>query len=100
MAILNRIRRGESVDHYETMRVRKDGRLLNISLTISPIRGDNGQIYGASVIAPDITERKKIENTMRENEAQLRLITSKKRPLSIRPVCPNFRLLKTRITSS
>jgi PAS domain S-box-containing protein len=100
LAILNRIRRGESVDHYETMRVRKDGRLLNISLTISPIRGDNGQIYGASVIARDITERKKIENTMRENEAQLRLITSKKRPLSIRPVCPNFRLLKTRITSS
>ena len=55
--ILDRIRRGERIDHYETVRQRKDGTLVNISLTVSPIRDDNGLIVGASKIARDITER-------------------------------------------
>jgi PAS domain S-box-containing protein len=54
-AILKRIRRGESVDHYQTVRRRKDGRLVNISLTISPIIDANGEVIGASKIARDIT---------------------------------------------
>jgi PAS domain S-box-containing protein len=57
--ILARIRRGESVEHYETMRRRKDGTLVDISLTVSPVRDDRGEIIGASKIARDITERKR-----------------------------------------
>lgn len=57
--ILTRIRAGERVDHYETIRQRKDGSLVNISLTVSPIRDDSGKIVGASKIARDITERKR-----------------------------------------
>lgn len=69
--ILMRIRRGEKIDHYETIRRRKDGTLLNISLTISPIIDANGRVIGASKIARDITERKRTEEALRE--AQLRL---------------------------
>src|ERR1700730_1746349 len=55
--ILKRICRGEEVDHYETVRRRKDGSLLNVSLTVSPIKDESGKIVGASKIARDITER-------------------------------------------
>jgi PAS domain S-box-containing protein len=60
-AILERIRRGEGIDHYETIRVRKDTTLRDISLTISPIRNTAGTIIGVSKIARDITERKRSE---------------------------------------
>ena len=59
--ILARIRRGERVDHYETVRQRKDGSLIDISLTVSPIKDANGHVVGASKIARDITERKRAE---------------------------------------
>jgi PAS domain S-box-containing protein len=65
--ILESIRRGEKVDHFETMRVTKDGRKLDISLTVSPIRNSAGDIVGASTIARDITGRK-------EAEAEIRLL--------------------------
>jgi PAS domain S-box-containing protein len=71
LGILTRIRRGEKIDHYETIRRRKDGTLLNVSLTISPIADANGRIIGASKIARDITERKRTEEALRD--AQLRL---------------------------
>jgi PAS domain S-box-containing protein len=58
-AILNRIRSGRSVDHYETVRLRKDGTLIDISLTISPIRDESGKVVGASKIARDITDEKR-----------------------------------------
>ncbi len=57
--ILEKIRRGERVEHYETMRVRKDGRTISISLTVSPILDEAGKIVGVSTIARDITERKR-----------------------------------------
>ncbi|TMJ43138.1 MAG: PAS domain S-box protein [Alphaproteobacteria bacterium] len=57
--ILERIRRGERIDHYETVRRRKDGSILDISLTVSPLRAADGRIVGASKIARDITERKR-----------------------------------------
>jgi PAS domain S-box-containing protein len=57
--ILNRIRRGQRVDSYETVRRRKDGSLINISLTVSPIIDGQGKIIGASKIARDITERRR-----------------------------------------
>lgn len=59
--ILARIRRGEKVEHYEMVRQRKDGSLIEISLRVSPVRDDQGIIIGASMIARDITERKQIE---------------------------------------
>ncbi len=63
--ILERIRRGERVDHYETVRVRKDGAILDVSLTVSPIKDAEGRIIGASKIARDITMRKRAEETRR-----------------------------------
>lgn len=69
--ILGRIRAGATVDHYETVRQRKDGSLLDISLTISPIRDGQGRIVGASKIARDITDRKHAENALRASETQL-----------------------------
>jgi PAS domain S-box-containing protein len=71
-AILDRLRRGERVDHFETIRRRKDGFLLNISLTISPIRNAQGTIIGASKIARDITDSKRIESALRESERRFR----------------------------
>ena len=59
--ILERIRRGESIDHYETIRRRKDGSLLDISLTVSPIKNEKGEIVAASKIARDITESKRAQ---------------------------------------
>ena len=57
--ILERIRRGERVDHFETVRVARDGRLIDVSLTISPVYDPSGAVVGASKIARDITERKR-----------------------------------------
>src|SRR6185312_15003841 len=59
--ILSRIRKGEVVEHYETVRRRKDGTLVEIALTVSPIRDDGGQIIGASKIARDINDRRNSE---------------------------------------
>ena len=61
--IIARIRQGERIDHYETKRQRKDGGLIDISLTISPIKNSRGEVVGASKIARDITERKRAEET-------------------------------------
>ena len=74
-SILERIRRGESIEHFETVRRRKDGSLLDISLTVSPIRDTKGNIVGASKIARDITRRKRVEVALRESEQRLRLAT-------------------------
>jgi PAS domain S-box-containing protein len=69
--ILARIRRGERVHHYETVRRRKDGTLVDISLTVSPVKDDQGRIIGASKIARDITDRKLAEAKLRDSERQL-----------------------------
>lgn len=70
--ILDRLKRGERVDHFETIRVRKDGSKLNISLTISPVKDSWGIIIGASKIARDITDRKRTEAALRESENRFR----------------------------
>jgi len=59
--IIERVRRGERVDHYDTVRRRKDGSLIDISLTVSPLKDGDGRIIGASKIARDITERKRAQ---------------------------------------
>jgi PAS domain S-box-containing protein len=64
--ILDRIRRGERIEHYETMRRRKDGSLIDISLTVSPIKDAEGKVIGASKIARDITRRKQMEAALEE----------------------------------
>jgi PAS domain S-box-containing protein len=69
--ILERIRRGERVDHYETVRQRKDGSLVEISLTVSPIKDADGAIIGASKIARDITTHKQAETALREARDEL-----------------------------
>jgi PAS domain S-box-containing protein len=70
-AILNRIRKGERVDHYETKRQRKDGAIIDVSLTVSPIRGPDDVIIGASKIARDISERKRAEQILVEQSERL-----------------------------
>jgi PAS domain S-box-containing protein len=70
--ILARLRRGERVDHFETVRRRKDGTLLDISLTISPVKDPRGVIIGASKIARDITDRKTAQAALLESEARFR----------------------------
>jgi two-component system, LuxR family, sensor kinase FixL len=70
--IVQCIRRGEIVPPFETERVRKDGTRIQVSLTVSPIRDSTGRVVGASRIARDITERKKMEQALRESEAKAR----------------------------
>ena len=72
--ILARLRKGERVDHFETIRVRKDGTLLDISLSISPVRNAAGEIVGASKIARDITQQKRAEEALRESNLRFRLM--------------------------
>jgi PAS domain S-box-containing protein len=71
-AILDKLTRGERIEHYETIRVRKDGVRLNISLSVSPILNAAGKIIGASKIARDITEKKRAEADLREAQEKLR----------------------------
>jgi PAS domain S-box-containing protein len=64
--ILSRLKRGERVDHFDTVRIRKDGSPIEVSLTISPIRDADGRIIGASKIARDITERRRLDQALRD----------------------------------
>jgi PAS domain S-box-containing protein len=73
-AILERIRRGESIDQYETIRVRKDGTAFPISLTVSPLIDLHGKIIGASKIARNITEQKRVEEELRERDRTLTMV--------------------------
>ena len=69
--ILARIRRGQKVDHYETVRQRKDGSFVNISLTVSPIKDADGRVIGASKIARDITQQKRAEAAVQQARQEL-----------------------------
>ena len=72
--ILARLRRGERIDHFDTVRVRRDGTQLEVSLTISPVRDVTGKIIGASKIARDISARKRVERELRESEQRFRTL--------------------------
>jgi PAS domain S-box-containing protein len=75
-SILARLARGERIEHYETVRRKKDGTLLHVSLTVSPIRNAHGVIVGASKIARDITERKRAEQELLEQTRILELLNT------------------------
>ena len=72
--LLSRIRQGQRIEHFETVRARKNGDLLDISLTISPIIDGSGQIVGASKIARDITRRKQTDAALRNSEERFRML--------------------------
>ncbi|MHC1768627.1 MAG: PAS domain S-box protein [Verrucomicrobiia bacterium] len=69
--ILNRLRRGESVEHFETVRVTKNGDLIDVSLTVSPVKDAEGNVIGASKVARDITEQKRLRDAMRHAKESL-----------------------------
>jgi PAS domain S-box-containing protein len=69
--MLERIRKGEWVEAFETSRVTKDGRMITVSLTISPVSDASGRIQGASAISRDVTERKRVEEAARQTEVLL-----------------------------
>ncbi|MBI1250702.1 MAG: MEKHLA domain-containing protein [Alphaproteobacteria bacterium] len=71
---LARIRRGERVDNFETIRLRKDGSPVDIAVTVSPVLDENGAIVGASKIAREITDRKRQEQQLRESEENFRTL--------------------------
>jgi PAS domain S-box-containing protein len=70
-SIIERIRRGQRIEHYETVRVRKHGSRIDVSLTVSPVRNAAGKVIGASKIARDITEQKQAAKRAREHEQRL-----------------------------
>jgi PAS domain S-box-containing protein len=76
--ILARVARGERVEHFESVRVGKDGRLIDVSLVVSPIRDNSGQVVGASKIARDITERRRLEDELRKQANELREASRRK----------------------
>lgn len=69
--IISRIRQGKRVDHYETVRRRKDGKLVHISLSISPVKDSSGTVVGAAKIARDITSRKEAEEIIAKAKAEM-----------------------------
>ena len=72
--ILARLRRGERIDHYQTIRIRKDGTRVDISLTVSPVRNAKGEIVGASKIARDITLQKRTEEALKVSDNRFRIM--------------------------
>src|SRR5262249_43950167 len=72
--ILSRLARGERVDHFHTIRRRKDGTLLDVSLTISPLKDPTGRVIGASKVARDITAQRRADEALRQSEERFRAI--------------------------
>ncbi|HUO87058.1 MAG TPA: PAS domain S-box protein, partial [Thermoanaerobaculia bacterium] len=72
--ILDRLARGQRIEHFDTVRVAKDGQLVDISLTVSPIRGDDGRVVGASKIARDIGGRKRSQEQLVASEERFRAL--------------------------
>jgi PAS domain S-box-containing protein len=88
IGIIARIGRGEIIDHFETVRVRKDGSPIDVSVMIAPIKDSAGKVIGASKIARDITERKRAETELEKKRLQLQKALDEVRTLrGIIPIC-------------
>src|SRR6266496_3150230 len=74
--ILRRVGSGERVDHFETVRMRKDGTTFDVSVTVSPLRDSAGTVIGASKVARDISKQKRAEEELRESEERLRALVN------------------------
>ena len=81
--ILNRLRRGERIEHFETVRVTKSGRLVDIDLTVSPVRNRSTEIIGASKIARDISKRKRLEQERAELLKELQIALEQARTANV-----------------
>jgi PAS domain S-box-containing protein len=90
--IIGQVTKGEKVDHFETVRLAKDGSRIAISLTVSPIRNGNGQVIGASKIARDITERQKADEKQASVKRLKGSLPAGARPQNGCSVIPNRRL--------
>ncbi|MGB7844186.1 MAG: PAS domain S-box protein [Candidatus Acidiferrum sp.] len=84
--MLQRIAKGETIQHFESQRIRKDGRRIDVAVTLSPLRDDSGKVVGASKIARDITERKRAEEEIRQQASLLDLAPALVRDLENRIV--------------
>ena len=71
--IMKGLRQGKHIEHYETTRLHKDGHRIDISVTVSPVKGREGGVVGASVVARDITDRKRVEMALRQSEERFRV---------------------------
>src|SRR5579871_292192 len=76
---LRRIQAGEGVEHYETRRVHKDGTVFDVSISVSPLQNEEGQIVGASTIARDITEQKRSEQALRQRQIEIEALNERLR---------------------
>src|SRR5437868_8393794 len=75
--IMQRLTEGHQIQHFETVRCRKDGGCIDVSITVSPVRDASGKIIGASTIARDITERKQMQEQLRASEKRFRALIEK-----------------------
>ena len=82
MDILSRVLQGEQVQHYETQRLTKDGRLVEVSISVSPVHDLQGETVEAAIIARDITEKKKLENALTEARAR-QVVESRQQALEL-----------------
>jgi PAS domain S-box-containing protein len=95
LEILGQLRTGKPIEPFETVRIRKDGVQVDLHLAMSPIKGADGQLMGASSIAYDITERKRIEAERTRMIEQLNETLSKVRTLSgLLPICSNCKKIR------
>ncbi len=72
--LMEKIKQGGEIAHYDTVRARKDGKLIDVSITLSPIKNTSGEISGVSTVARDVSDNKRIERALRESEEQNRAI--------------------------
>lgn len=90
--ILNRLKRGERVEHYQTIRLRKDGTPIDVSLTVSPVRDREGRIIGASKIARDVTDQKRTHEALKRSEERMRTLVEAT-PECVKIVAPDGTLV-------
>lgn len=93
--LLSRVAQGEHIRNFETVRRAKDGRLVDVSLTVSPIRGGQGQIVAASTIARNITERKQAERERERLMGELKTAVAEVKTLSgLLPICAHCKRIR------